>query len=77
MPTYVYETIPTNGSESKTFEFRQSILDPPLTKHPETGEPVRRIITGGAGILSKSDSPSTSHCELGNPAPCGTCCPCS
>ena len=25
--------------------------DKPLTKHPETGEPVERVITGGCGVV--------------------------
>lgn len=56
MPTYVYETVPAKGgrSQPKTFEIRQSILDPPLTSHPVTGEPVRRVISGGAAILTPS-----------------------
>jgi predicted nucleic acid-binding Zn ribbon protein len=52
MPTYVYETIPTqSGVEPQTFEVRQSMRDPALTHHPETGEPVRRVILGGYGVI--------------------------
>jgi hypothetical protein len=28
--------------------------DAALTRHPETGEPVRRVITGGLGIMTSS-----------------------
>ena len=59
MATYIYETIPQKpGEEPRQFEFVQKMTDPPLTHHPETGLPVRRIITGGSlitrgtGILS-------------------------
>ena len=48
MPTYIYETIPAKGKKPKRFELRQLMADAALTRHPETGEPVRRIITGGA-----------------------------
>jgi predicted nucleic acid-binding Zn ribbon protein len=48
MPTYIYETIPAFPDERpERFEVRQSMMDPPLKRHPETGVPVRRIITGG------------------------------
>ena len=44
MPTYVYQVINADGSEGETFEVVQKMADPPLTKHPETGKPVRRVI---------------------------------
>ena len=43
MPTYVYQVITDDGSEGAVFEYVQSMRDEPLTKHPETGEPVRRV----------------------------------
>lgn len=44
MPTYVYQIINEDDSEGETFEVFQKMSDIPLTKHPETGQPVRRII---------------------------------
>ncbi len=44
MALYVYEVIKPNGKPGKRFEVRQKMTDPPFKKHPETGEPVRRII---------------------------------
>lgn len=44
MPTYVYEVIGEDGQPQSRFEIVQSIHDEPLTHHPETGEPVERII---------------------------------
>ena len=32
-----------DGSEGEVFEVVQLMSDPPLEKHPETGEPVQRI----------------------------------
>lgn len=43
MPTYVYEIITRDGSQGETFEAVQRMSDPPLTAHPETGAPCRRI----------------------------------
>ena len=44
MPIYVYEIILPGGKDGPRFEYRQKSSDPPLRKHPETGQPVRRII---------------------------------
>jgi predicted nucleic acid-binding Zn ribbon protein len=44
MPTYVYETLDKKGNGTgRTFEVFQSMKDPALTRHPETGQPVRRV----------------------------------
>lgn len=52
MPTYIYQTIPKKkGKKPKRFEVVQSMKDKPLKKHPETGEPVERVITGGCGVV--------------------------
>lgn len=48
MPTYVYRR--TDGS---TFEQFQSITADPLTTCPDTGQSVRRVITGGTGFILK------------------------
>ncbi len=45
MPTYVYEVIHDDGSPGETFEVFQKMSDEPLTHHPETGKPVRRVIS--------------------------------
>ena len=52
MTTYIYETIPQNDGEAvKHYEIKQSMTDRALTRHPETGEPIRRVILGGYGVL--------------------------
>src|SRR5262245_17595966 len=43
MPIYVYEVIAEDGSSGEQFELFQSMADEPLTKHPQTGAPVRRV----------------------------------
>ena len=45
MPMYEYVVIKGDGSEGERFELMESIHAPPLTKHPQTGEPVRRVIS--------------------------------
>ena len=72
MATYVYETIPRKpGEAARRFEVVQSMKDAPLTAHPETGEPVRRIISGGFGLMEKA-RPKASPA----PAPCAPGCAC-
>ena len=44
MPIYTYVAILKNGREGKPFEIRQKISDPPLSRHPKTGKPVRRVL---------------------------------
>ena len=52
MATYIYETIPNDPKvPSRQFEVQQKMSDPPLKKDPETGLPVRRVITGGSGNI--------------------------
>jgi predicted nucleic acid-binding Zn ribbon protein len=62
MPVYIYRVVKPLGQASggggETFEVHQSIHDPPLTHHPETGEPVERVLcppTIGKGAMSNSD----------------------
>jgi len=59
MPTYVYETCPTAGGEPQRFEVSQRMSDKPLTRHPDTGEPVRRIVSGGLGFVCGSGEGSS------------------
>ena len=57
MATYIYETIPKNSKQKpRRFEVEQKMSDPALTKDPETGLPVRRVITGGCGVVSHGAS---------------------
>lgn len=55
MPIYVYEIIRDGKESGETFERVQSIKDAPLTAHPETGEPVRRVITAPNVIGTYTD----------------------
>lgn len=79
MPTYTYETIPADaGEEPRRFELFQSMNDDALTHDPETGLPVRRIITGGIGLKlgvlkrstvvdKKSPAATACGCATGKP----------
>ncbi|MEX1213363.1 MAG: zinc ribbon domain-containing protein [Balneolaceae bacterium] len=50
MPTYDYKR-----EDGTVFEHRQGINDEPLTTCPTTGQPVKRIISGGAGVVYKGE----------------------
>lgn len=57
MATYIYETIPEKeGEEPRRFEVQQKMSDPALKTDPETGLPVKRIITGGSGVIFSGTS---------------------
>lgn len=75
MATYVYETIPRQEGETpRRFEMQQSMKDDPLVRHPETGEAVRRVVSGGYGLMmaaGKNSPPPTAA-----PAPCAAGCAC-
>ena len=57
MATYVYETIPDNPDEKpRRFELQQKMTDEALTHDPESGLSVKRVITGGSGIVTHGTS---------------------
>ena len=71
MTTYVYQTIPeSEETEPEYFEIRQSMEDPPLEKHPETGVPIKRVVLGGYGLKT---TPSSSGDAGGCCGPSGCC----
>jgi len=43
MPLYLYEVINDDGTGGERFEVIQRMADAPLTAHPESGIPVRRV----------------------------------
>ena len=75
MPTYVYETIPGKpGEKSLRFEVQQGMMDAPLKTDPETGIPVRRVITGGLEIPRGGSDSSQPHQKPSGG--CGSGCGC-
>jgi predicted nucleic acid-binding Zn ribbon protein len=63
MPTYTYETT-DRTRPIRRFEVRQAFAEKPLLLDPATGELVRRVITGGYGIVMRGGSagPSVGSC---------------
>jgi predicted nucleic acid-binding Zn ribbon protein len=65
VPTYVYET--TDATKPlRRFEIKQSIHDEPLRVDPQTGEPVRRVISGGSGVIMRGGSRGPSVGSVGS-----------
>jgi len=50
MPTYEYKR-----EDGSVFELRQSIKENPLETCPETGQRVKRMISGGGGVVYKGE----------------------
>ena len=80
MATYIYETT-DETRPPRRFEIVQSMKDTALTRHPDTGEPIRRVITGGYGLLAKAGTAdetarSSSSNGPGTAGGCGTSCGC-
>lgn len=77
MPTYEYEC----DSCGRRFEQFQGITEPPLTKCPECGKRVRRLMSAGAAIHVKGNPTggavkgcsleSTGHTCCGRDERCG------
>lgn len=65
MPTYVYETT-DRTKPVRRFEIQQSMNDKPLKVDPETGEAVRRVISGGYGVHVRGGSTGPSVGSVGS-----------
>lgn len=75
MATYVYETIPQHdGDAPRRFEVVQSMKDAPLVRDPETGAPVRRVISGGFGLMGVAAEKRVVNAPASTP--CGAGCAC-
>lgn len=66
MPLYVYEVILPDGSGGETFEVLQGMREEPLTTHPETGEPVRRVFGTPNAPKGWTDSQGKAKTSDGN-----------
>tara|TARA_R110002049_G_scaffold49982_2_gene142167 strand:- start:406 stop:621 length:216 start_codon:yes stop_codon:yes gene_type:complete len=70
MPTYVYETIPTDASQpARRFELKQGMTEAALTHDPETGDPVRRVLNANINFMAQDNTTSSG-------GSCGTGCGC-
>jgi putative FmdB family regulatory protein len=77
MPAYEYQCQSCNNH----FERRQKMSDPEVDACPACGGAVRRLISGGAGVIAKGASGVRGACMSGEPCPapqmgCGGMCAC-
>lgn len=77
MPVYEYEILSPDGTARGVLEVEQKMSDAPLARHPETGEPLRRVLSATfARASGDSGSESLSGCATGGcgiPASYGGC----
>lgn len=66
MPMYVYAVINDDGTDGETFEILQPMSDDPLTTHPETGQPVRRLIGLPSAPRTWADANARASLSPGN-----------
>lgn len=65
MPTYIYESVPESCcQEPEHYEIEQDGDAPPLTEHPETKVPIKRVVIGGRELV-KDDSGGSCGCGTG------------
>lgn len=66
MPTYEYKR-----EDGTLFEVFQNMNDNALTTCPDTGQPVKRIISGGGGVVYKGTGfYNTDYKNNGKPQAC-------
>jgi predicted nucleic acid-binding Zn ribbon protein len=67
MPTYVYKNLET----AETYEIKQGMRDDALSVHPETGAPIKRILSApgiafrGSGFYANDSRPRSEGQEKG------------
>lgn len=68
MPTYEYKR-----EDGTVFEVFQNMNDSALTQCPDTGQPVRRLISGGGGVVYKGTGfYNTDYKNKKQPQTCAT-----
>jgi len=68
MPTYEYKR-----EDGTVFELFQNMSDDALTSCPDTGQPVKRIISGGGGVVYKGTGFYNTDYKNSKPEPaCST-----
>ena len=62
MPKFIYESVPESCcQEPEHYEIEQEADAAPLTHHPETNEPIKRVVIGGQPLV-KDDGEGESCC---------------
>lgn len=69
MPIYVYESLNTK----EQFEFMQNVNDKAFTQHPETCEPIKRIIVSCLAVKTQVKR----SLKVNKKSPAATACGCA
>lgn len=67
MPTYTYKR-----EDGTTFDLQQKISADALTTCPTTGQAIKRVITGGGGVVYKGDGWYVTDYKNKGPNPAGS-----
>lgn len=59
---YEYEILGPDGTARGILEVEQKMSDPPLARHPETGEPLRRVLSATFGRVSNDSGCADGSC---------------
>ncbi len=65
MAIYEYEILGPDGNPTGIFETEQRMSDPPLERHPETGAPLRRILSATFAHGSADTGAAFDGCASG------------
>ena len=77
MAIYEYEILDNEGAVVGIFEAEQKMNDPKLTRHPETGQPLRRILSATFAHGSRAESGggcASGNCPMDGGFDSGGCC---
>lgn len=69
MKTYIYETA-ASCDDLKYYEIDQCADDEPLTKHPETGEAIKRVVLNGRALMKDKHAQGGGSCGCGSSGCC-------
>jgi predicted nucleic acid-binding Zn ribbon protein len=77
MAIYEYEVLDSEGTVVGIFEAEQKMSDATLTQHPETGQPLRRILSATFAHGSHAETASacaSGSCPMAGGFDSGGCC---
>jgi predicted nucleic acid-binding Zn ribbon protein len=60
MPIYTYRTCRTDGRPDEDYDFIQRVADAPYTEHPDSAEPIRRVLSAPNLALRHTDRRETN-----------------
>ena len=66
MPAFIYESVPESCcQEPEHYEIEQEADAAPLTHHPETNLPIKRVVIGGQALVKADGAGGSCCCKPG------------